>query len=90
MEKNNSKEKLDNMIVIMVKTYPMNLTHAFTRVSEVTGYKFMTVQNRWYSHVRHRETIYTLKSEFVEIKNTRTMKFDLIDVLMKKFQVLKS
>lgn len=88
MEKNNSKEKLDNMITIMVKTYPYNLKYAFQRVSEVTGYKQQTVANRWYHHVRYREQIYTLKSELVEVKNTRTMRSSMMDKLMGIFKVV--
>lgn len=83
-----NKEQLDNLIITMVKLYPINLAYAFTRVSEITGIGFSVISNRWYSNIRHRsEVVYKLVSDDVEIRNTRVMRSDMIGKLMKIFRI---
>ena len=83
-----NKEQLDNLIITMVKLYPTNLTYAFKRVSDVTGIKYLVISNRWYTNIRHRsEVIYKVVTDEVEIKNTRVMRSDMIEKLMKIFRI---
>ena len=83
-----NKEQLDNLIITMVKLYPTNLTYAFKRVSDVTGIKPLVISNRWYTNIRHRsEVVYRIVTDEVEIKNTRVMRSDLIEKLMKIFRI---
>jgi hypothetical protein len=83
-----NKEQLDNLIITMVKLYPTNLTYAFKRVSDVTGVKPLVISNRWYTNIRHRsEVVYKIVTDEVEIKNTRVMKSDMIEKLMKIFRI---
>ena len=83
-----NKEQLDNLIITMVKLYPTNLTYAFKRVSDVTGIKPLVISNRWYTNIRHRsEVVYKIVTDEVEIKNTRVMKSDMIEKLMKIFRL---
>jgi hypothetical protein len=83
-----NKEQLDNLIITMVKLYPTNLTYAFKRVSDVTGVKPLVISNRWYTNIRHRsEVVYRIVTDEVEIKNTRVMRSDMIEKLMKIFKI---
>jgi hypothetical protein len=83
-----NKEQLDNLIITMVKLYPTNLTYAFKRVSDVTGIKPLVISNRWYTNIRHRsEVVYKIVTDEVEIKNTRVMRSDMIEKLMKIFRI---
>jgi hypothetical protein len=83
-----NKEQLDNLIITMVKLYPTNLTYAFKRVSDVTGIKPLVISNRWYTNIRHRsEVVYKIVTDEVEIKNTRVMRSDMIEKLMKIFKI---
>ena len=83
-----SKQQLDNLIITMVKLYPTNLTYAFSRVSDITGYGPRVVANRWYSNIRHRsEVVYKVVSDEVEIRNTRVTRSDMIEKLMKIFRI---
>jgi hypothetical protein len=83
-----NKEQLDNLIITMVKLYPTNLTYAFKRVSDVTGIKPLVVSSRWYSNIRHRsEVIYKVVTDEVEIRNTKSTRSDLIEMLMNKFRI---
>ncbi len=83
-----NKEQLDNLIITMVKLYPTNLTYAFKRVSDVTGIKPLVISSRWYTNIRHRsEVVYRIVTDEVEIKNTRVMRSDLIEKLMKIFRI---
>jgi hypothetical protein len=83
-----NKEQLDNLIITMVKLYPTNLQYAFKRVSDVTGIKPLVVTNRWYSNIRHRsEVIYKVVTDEVEIRNTKTTRSDLIEMLINKFRI---
>jgi hypothetical protein len=83
-----NKEQLDNLIITMVKLYPTNLTYAFKRVSDVTGVKPLVISNRWYTNIRHRsEVVYRIVTDEVEIKNTRVMRSDMIEKLMKIFRI---
>jgi hypothetical protein len=83
-----NKEQLDNLIITMVKLYPTNLQYAFKRVSDITGITPLVVTNRWYSNIRHRsEVIYKVVSDEVEIRNTKTTRSDLIEMLMNKFRI---
>jgi hypothetical protein len=83
-----NKEQLDKFIITMVKLYPTNLTYAFKRVSDITGVKPLVISNRWYTNIRHRsDVIYRIVTDEVEIKNTRVMRSDLIEKLMKIFRI---
>lgn len=83
-----SKEQLDRIIITMVKLYPTNLTYAFKRVGEITGIKPLVISSRWYTNIRHRpEVVYRVVTDEVEIKNTRVMRSDMIEKLMKIFKV---
>jgi hypothetical protein len=83
-----NKEQLDNLIITMVKLYPTNLTYAFKRVSDVTGVKPLVISSRWYTNIRHRsEVVYRIVTDEVEIKNTRVMRSDMIEKLMKIFKI---
>ena len=83
-----NKEQLDRIIITMVKLYPTNLTYAFKRVSEITGIKYLVISNRWYSNIRHRsEVVYKVVTDDVEIRNTRVMRSDMINKLMKIFRL---
>jgi hypothetical protein len=83
-----SKEQLDRIIITMVKLYPTNLTYAFKRVSEITGITPLVITNRWYSKIRHsNEVIYRIVTDEVEIRNTKTTRSDLIEMLMNKFRI---
>ena len=83
-----NKEQLDKFIITMVKLYPTNLTYAFKRVSDITGIKPLVISNRWYTNIRHRsDVIYRIVTDEVEIKNTRVMRSDMIEKLMKIFRI---
>jgi hypothetical protein len=83
-----SKEQLDRIIITMVKLYPTNLTYAFKRVGEITGIKPLVISSRWYTNIRHRpEVVYRIVTDEVEIRNTRVMRSDMIEKLMKIFKV---
>jgi hypothetical protein len=83
-----SKEQLDRIIITMVKLYPTNLTYAFKRVGEITGIKPLVISSRWYTNIRHRpEVVYRVVTDEVEIKNTRVMRSDMIEKLMKIFKI---
>jgi hypothetical protein len=83
-----NKEQLDKFIITMVKLYPTNLTYAFKRVSDITGVKPLVISNRWYTNIRHRsDVIYRIVTDEVEIKNTRVMRSDMIEKLMKIFRI---
>jgi hypothetical protein len=83
-----NKEQLDKFIITMVKLYPTNLTYAFKRVSDITGVKPLVISNRWYTNIRHRsEVVYKIVTDEVEIKNTRVMRSDMIEKLMKIFRI---
>jgi len=83
-----SKEQLDRIIITMVKLYPTNLTYAFKRVGEITGIKPLVISSRWYTNIRHRpEVVYRVVTDEVEIKNTRVMRSDMIEKLMKIFRI---
>lgn len=83
-----NKEQLDRLIITMVKLYPTNLTHAFTRVSDITGYGVNVISSRWYSNIRHRsEVVYKVVTDDVEIRNTKTTRSDMIEKLMKMFRI---
>lgn len=83
-----NKEQLDKLIITMVKLYPTNLTYAFNRVSDITGYGVRVISSRWYSNIRHRsEIVYKVVSDEVEIRNTKTTRSDFIEKLMKKFRI---
>ena len=83
-----NKEQLDKLIITMVKLYPTNLTYAFNRVSDITGYGARVVSARWYSNIRHRsEVIYKVVTDKVEIRNTKTTRSDMIEKLMKVFRI---
>jgi len=83
-----NKEQLDKLIITMVKLYPTNLTYAFGRVSDITGYGSRVLANRWYSNIRHRsEVVYKVVSNKVEIRNTRITRSDMIEKLMKIFRI---
>ena len=83
-----NKEQLDNLIITMVKLYPTNLQYAFKRVSDVTGIKPLVVTNRWYSNIRHRsEVIYKVVTDELEIRNTKSIRSDLIEKLINKFRI---
>jgi hypothetical protein len=84
----NNKEQLDKFIITMVKLYPTNLPYAFKRVSEITGIKPLVISSRWYTNIRHRpEVVYRIVTDEVEIKNTRVMRSDMIEKLMKIFKI---
>jgi hypothetical protein len=83
-----NKEQLDRIIITMVKLYPTNLTYAFKRVSEITGFGTRVISGRWYSNIRHRsEVVYKVVSDEIEIRNTKTTRSDLIEKLMKTFRL---
>ena len=83
-----NKEQLDKLIITMVKLYPTNLTYAFNRVSDITGYGVRVISARWYSNIRHRsEVIYKVVTDEVEIRNTKTTRSDMIEKLMKVFRI---
>jgi hypothetical protein len=83
-----SKEQLDRIIITMVKLYPTNLTYAFKRVGEITGIKPLVISSRWYTNIRHRpEVVYRVVTDEVEIRNTRVMRSDMIEKLMKIFKI---
>jgi hypothetical protein len=83
-----NKEQLDRIIITMVKLYPTNLTYAFKRVSEITGFSTRVISGRWYSNIRHRsEVVYKVVSDEIEIRNTKTTRSDLIEKLMKTFRL---
>lgn len=83
-----SKQQLDNLIITMVKLYPTNLTYAFSRVSDITGYSLSVISSRWYSNIRHRsEVVYKVVSDKIEIRNTRITRSDMIEKLMKIFRI---
>lgn len=83
-----NKEQLDKFIITMVKLYPTNLTYAFKRVSDITGVKPLVISSRWYTNIRHRpDAVYRIVTDEVEIKNTRVMRSDMIEKLMKIFKI---
>jgi hypothetical protein len=83
-----NKEQLDRIIITMVKLYPTNLTYAFGRVSEITGFSARIISGRWYSNIRHRsEVVYKVVTDEVEIRNTKTTRSDMIEKLMKVFRI---
>ena len=83
-----NKAQLDKLIITMIKLYPTNLTYAFKRVSEITGFSTRVISGRWYSNIRHRsEVVYKVVSDEVEIRNTKTTRSDLIEKLMKTFRL---
>jgi hypothetical protein len=83
-----NKEQLDKLIITMVKLYPTNLTYAFNRVSDITGYSARVISARWYSNIRHRsEVIYKVVTDDIEIRNTRVTRSDMIEKLMKIFRI---
>ena len=83
-----NKEQLDRIIITMVKLYPTNLTYAFNRVSDITGYGVRVISSRWYSNIRHRsEVVYKVVTDEVEIRNTRITRSDMIEKLMKIFRI---
>ena len=83
-----NKEQLDKRIITMVKLYPTNLTYAFNRVSDITGYGARVISARWYSNIRHRsEVIYKVVTDDIEIRNTRVTRSDMIEKLMKIFRI---
>lgn len=83
-----NKEQLDRIIITMVKLYPTNLTYAFSRVSDITGYGARVISARWYSNIRHRsEVVYKVVTDEVEIRNTKTTRSDMIEKLMKVFRI---
>ena len=83
-----NKEQLDRIIITMVKLYPTNLTYAFGRASEITGYGARVISARWYSNIRHRsEVVYKVVTDEVEIRNTKTTRSDMIEKLMKVFRI---
>jgi hypothetical protein len=83
-----NKEQLDKLIITMVKLYPTNLTYAFKRVGEITRIKPLVISSRWYTNIRHRpEVVYRIVTDEVEIKNTRVMRSDMIEKLMKIFRI---
>ena len=83
-----NREQLDKLIITMVKMYPTNLTYAFGRVRDITGFSTRVIAGRWYSNIRHRsEVIYKVVSDEVEIRNTKTTRSDMIEKLMKVFRI---
>ena len=83
-----NKEQLDKLIITMVKLYPTNLTYAFGRVRDITGFSTRVKAGRWYSNIRHRsEVIYKVVTDEVEIRNTKTTRSDMIEKLMKVFRI---
>lgn len=83
-----NKEQLDKLIITMVKLYPTNLTYAFSRVSDITGFSTRVVAGRWYSNIRHRsEVVYKVVTDDIEIRNTRVTRSDMIEKLMKIFRI---
>lgn len=83
-----NKAQLDNIIITMIKLYPTNLTYAFGRVSDITGFSVRVISGRWYSNIRHRsEVVYKVVSDEIEIRNTKTTRSDLIEKLMKTFRI---
>jgi hypothetical protein len=83
-----SKEQLDRIIITMVKLYPTNLTYAFNRVSDITGFSARVISARWYSNIRHKsEVVYKVVTDDIEIRNTKTTRSDMIEKLMKVFRI---
>jgi hypothetical protein len=83
-----NKEQLDRIIITMVKLYPTNLTYAFNRVSDITGFSARVISARWYSNIRHKsEVVYKVVTDDIEIRNTKTTRSDMIEKLMKVFRI---
>lgn len=72
----NNKEQLDNLICTVIKIYPLNLTYAFRRASELTGIGISTIASRYYSVLRHERQLFCVKTEEVEIWNQKRMTKD--------------
>lgn len=68
-----TKEQLDSLICTVIKIYPLNLTYAFRRASELTGVAVSSIANRYYSVIRHEKQIFCVKTDEVEIWNKKRM-----------------
>lgn len=67
----NDPKVIDNLIITMIKIYPLSLSYAFLRASQLTGRSKSYCQNRYYNIIRHEVTVFSIKTELVEIKNTK-------------------
>ena len=48
----------DQVLIGQVRQYPSNLTRAFRATSEIVGRSALCVRQRWYTKVRHSETVF--------------------------------
>lgn len=67
------QERVDNLICTMIKLYPLSLSYAFKRASELTGKSKGYVCNRYYSKIRHERQLFCIKTDEVEIWNKKRM-----------------
>lgn len=75
-----SRDQLDNLICTVIKIYPLNLTYAFRRASQLTGVPISAIANRYYSVLRHERQIFCVKTEEVEIWNQKRMGKDEYEI----------
>lgn len=73
-------DKINNLIITMVKIYPFNIDYALRRVSELEGVTLVNCRTRWYGKLRWQNpNIVKLSSEHCEIHNTKSICSEKLD-----------
>lgn len=69
----NSIENVDNLIVTLIKIYPLSIAYACLRASQISGRTHSFCRNRWYGHIRHNVDVFSIKTEHVELVNMKRL-----------------
>jgi hypothetical protein len=73
-------EKIDNLIITMIKIYPFNIDHALRRVSELEGVTLGNCRLRWYNRLKWKHPdVFKLTSQNCEVYNTKSICSEKLD-----------
>lgn len=73
-------EKIDNLIITMIKIYPFNINHALRRVSQLEGVNLANCRIRWYGKLKWQHpNVFKLTSEHCQISNTKSISSEKLD-----------
>jgi len=73
-------DKINNLIITMVKIYPFNIDHALRRVSQLEGVNLANCRTRWYGKLRwENPNVFMLSSEHCEVHNTKSICSEKLD-----------
>jgi hypothetical protein len=73
-------DKINNLIVTMVKIYPFNIDFALSRVCQLENINMSNCRTRWYGKLRwQHQDVFKLVSDHCSVSNTKSISTEKIE-----------